>query len=420
MMKKNEVCRLCKSRDLGLIFKMPLSPPVDNFRKLDDEELSLPSFPMDLYMCNACHHAQLLDVVSQDILYGNYIYTSSSSPDLDKHFTCYVSRVLERLNLTKNSKILDIGSNDGLLLSKFKEKGFKVLGIDPSRYVASLALEKGIETEVGFLNVPLAAKVENTYGKADLITANNVFSHADDLREFAVCVHSLLADGGTFVFEVSYLKDMIDNFVMDYIYHEHLCYHSILPLKQFLASCQLKLIDVERIPTKGGSIRCYAVKSNDSRRPELVVDQLIAEEFQSGLYNRATYKELQRKFQEIREKLTEMCQLEISKGNRIAAYGASATSTVLNSLLGISQFISFVIDDNALRQGRFSPGYLTPVLGSEALMRYKPSLTIVSAWRFTNDIMRRNQQYLSSGGCFIVPLPNVRIESMQQTLSATR
>lgn len=408
MITKKDNCRLCGSRALDLIFKMPSSPPVDNFRKLEDKELALPSFPMDLFMCGSCHHAQLLDVVSPDILYGNYIYTSSSSPDLDKHFTSYASHVADRLKLPKNAKILDVGSNDGLLLSKFKAKGFQVLGVDPSQYVASLAQDSGIPTEVGFLNASLAAMLEKKYGKMDLVTANNVFSHADDLREFAVCVHSLLADGGTFVFEVSYLKDTIENFVIDYVYHEHLCYHSILPLKRFLESCQLKLIDVERIATKGGSIRCYAVKGTDARQPQPIIEEMIVEETKTGLYDRLTYKNLELRFQKIRSDLMEMIQKEIAKGNRVAAYGASATSTVLNALLGISGLLSFIVDDNVLRQGRFSPGYLTPVLSSEALVRYKPTLTVVSAWRFADDMIKRNQKYISSGGRFVVPLPILR------------
>ncbi|MBI3508839.1 MAG: class I SAM-dependent methyltransferase [Chlamydiia bacterium] len=390
--------------------KMPSSPPVDNFRKLEDDELSLPHFPMDLYMCKKCGHAQLLDVVSPDILYGNYIYTSSSSPDLDAHFTAYASHVAKQLKLAKGAHVLDVGSNDGLLLSKFKNLGFQVLGVDPSQYVASLAKASGIHTEVGFLNASLANKISEKYGKMDLVTANNVFSHADDLRGFALSVHALLKDTGTFVFEVSYLKDTVENLVLDYIYHEHLCYHSILPLQQFMQSCDLKLIDVERIATKGGSIRCYAIKATNPIAPSPTVEKMIAEEKKSGLYDAETYAKLEKKIDAIRSQLQEKIQQELAQGHRIAAYGASATSTVLNAMLGISDQISFIVDDNPLRQKRLSPGYFTPVLASDSLLKYQPSLTIISAWRFADAIMKKNQAYKNAGGKFLIPLPNLRVE----------
>lgn len=408
MITKKDNCRLCGSKKMTLVLKMPSCPPVDNFRKIGDSELNLPHFPMDLYMCGQCGHAQLLDVVSPDILYGNYIYTSSSSPDLDRHFTSYATHVVQRLKLPTAARVLDIGSNDGLLLSKFKEKGFEVLGVDPSRYVASLALKNGITTVVGFFNSKLVAQLISEYGKMDLVTANNVFSHADDLQDFARCVSQILADEGTFVFEVSYLKDLVDNFVVDYIYHEHLCYHSVLPLKLFLNDCGLKLVDVERVPTKGGSIRCYAKKNSNAVLPNPTVDEMIAEEKKSGLYNFETFQSLTTKIQSIRARLGQLLQKEIGAGNKIAAYGASATSTVLNSLLGMAEVISFIVDDNPERQNRLSPGYFTPVLSSSALIEQKPSVVVISAWRFAKNIIEKNQQYQQSGGRFIVPFPELR------------
>jgi SAM-dependent methyltransferase len=361
-------------------------------------------------MCRACGHAQLLDVVDPSILYGNYIYTSSSSTDLDRHFTGYAKRVTEYFQLQKNSKVLDVGSNDGLLLSKFKSLGMDVLGVDPSSYVASRAAERGIKTVVAFFNKTSVATLlgnENA-GGFDLITANNVFSHADNLREFAECVCQALAETGGFVFEVSYLKDLVDNLVIDYVYHEHLCHHSIKPLKQFLASCGLKLIDVERIATKGGSIRCYAVKDSNSRIPSPAVDEIICEEVASGLYELSTYHALKHKIDSISKDLQLILNDVLNQGGAIASYGASATSTVLTALLGINHLVSFIVDDNLLRQHRLSPGFMVPVLSSKDLVRYCPRLVVVSAWRFAEEIVAKNQKYLASGGAFLVPFPEIR------------
>jgi SAM-dependent methyltransferase len=406
--KTRDTCRLCNSREIDLIYKMPASPPVDNFRLVGDLEISLPKFPMDLYMCRACGHAQLLDVVDPEILYGNYIYTSSSSTDLDRHFSAYAKQAVDFFKLQPKAKVLDVGSNDGLLLSKFKNLDLTVYGIDPSSYVASKAAEKGIDTLVAFLNKNSVKKLIADFQSFDLVTANNVFSHADNLREFAECVFDVMSDTGAFIFEVSYLKDLVDNLVIDYVYHEHLCHHSIKPLKQFLASCGMKLINVERINTKGGSIRCYAVKSTNPVAAEPIVEQMIADEVASGLYKLSTYQALRSKIDAIAGELQVLLKNAVAKGGSVATYGASATSTVLNALLQIDPLVSFIVDDNALRQNRLSPGYMVPVLSSEALAKYQPACVVISAWRFADEIVKHNQKYLSAGGRFIVPLPELR------------
>lgn len=404
-----DTCRLCGSSKIDLIYKMPPCQPVDNFRFPGDHEISLPKFPMDLYMCFDCGHAQLLDVVDPVVLYGNYIYTSRSSSDLEKHFSGYASTVKNYFQLAQNDKVLDIGSNDGLLLSMFKKLGMTVLGIDPSEYVASRAKENGIRTLVAFFDKNSAHNLLATEGSFNLITANNVFSHADNLREFAESVYSLLSDDGGFVFEVSYLKDLVDNMVIDYVYHEHLCFHSIKPLKRFLSMCHLKLIDVERIATKGGSLRCYAVKESNPLLPEPIIDLMIHEEIDSGLYDLNTYKALKRKIEGITDELFLILSEVVSKGGKVASYGASATSTVLNAMLQINRFLSFIVDDNSLRQGRLSPGYMLPVISSRALEDFRPELVVISAWRFSDEIVAKNQDYLSSGGVFVIPFPQVRL-----------
>lgn len=409
MMYTRTTCRLCESEALTLIYKMPATPPVDNFRLPGEPEISLPSFPMDLYMCDACGHAQLLDVVDPQILYGNYIYTSSSSPDLDNHFRSYAERVSAYLHLRPEASILDVGSNDGLLLSKFKALGFEVLGIDPSAYVAAEAEARGIKTLVSFFDRSSVEKVLAAGGPFDLVTANNVFSHADNLREFATSVREVLAENGTFVFEVSYLKDLVENVVIDYVYHEHLCQHSVKPLKQFMAACGLRLINVERIPTKGGSIRCYAKKAEDPTQPEPVVESMIADEIGFGLYQKATYDRLKAHVDAIAAKLNAMLDETLARGGSVASYGASATTTVLNALLGIAGKISFIVDDNPLRQNRLGPGFFAPVLSSAALSDFRPDIVVLSAWRFADPILAKNEEYLSRGGCFIVPLPDIQV-----------
>ena len=402
-------CRLCESPEVNLVYKMPAMPPVDNFRPVGAPEVRLPKFPMDLYQCADCGHAQLLDVVDPNILYGNYIYTSGSSTDLDRHFTQYAEDVSKYFGLAADALVLDVGSNDGLLLSKFHALGVKVLGVDASSYVAARAAERGIETEVGFFEARMARHLLDTRGHFDVVTANNVFSHADALREFACCARSLLKPEGAFVFEVSYLKDLVEHKVIDYVYHEHLCHHSILPLQRFMASCGLKLIDVERVGTKGGSIRCYAARAESSRQPKSVVEAMIADEKAIGLYDPATYARLATAMDSVKTEVHAALKALTANGGKVAGYGASATSTVLTAMLEVDPQLSFVIDDNPLRQNRMSPGFVLPVLGSHSLVRERPAVVFLSAWRFAKEIIARNQAYLDDGGVFLVPLPHLEI-----------
>jgi SAM-dependent methyltransferase len=405
---KRKDCRLCGSSRVAEILKLPACPPVDNFRYVNETDRNLPCFPMDLYMCRDCGHAQLLDVVNPKILFGNYIYTSTSSPDLDSHFSNYCNSINSRIQIDEDRLVVDIGSNDGLLLSKFRDAGWRVQGIDPASEVAASAIEAGVPTLVSFLNEVAVARLLSTCGPANLVTANNVFSHADDLRGFANCVKKLLKPQGVFVFEVSYLLDMVQGKVFDYIYHEHLAHHSIAPLRKFFDSIGMRLFDVERVLTKGGSIRGFACNQESHWRNSTAIEDLIALEHQLALYEPTTYEKMQRFIFELGAKTRETID-RVAGSGPVAAYGANATSTVLSYSLGIANRISFVIDDNPSRQGRLCPGTGCPVLPKQCLVDKAPSITFVGAWRYADLIISKNSDYMRRGGLFLVPLPEFRL-----------
>ena len=390
---------------------MPLSPPVDKFFFAKDRNACFERFPMDMYLCNTCGHAQLLDVVSPEVLFGDYIYTSSSSPDLDTHFENYALDVIANQKLESDSFIVDVGSNDGLFLSKFSSRGFKVLGIEPADYPASLAIKRGIPTERTYLTSQSIAGILSTHGPADVVTANNVFSHNDDLRGFATNIRDLLKPNGMFVFEVSYLLSLVENRVADYIYHEHLAHHSVLPLKLFFESLNMKLVRVDRVNTKGGSIRGYACLQSSDYSVELSVDELISTEQNFGLYKHETYQELQNFYSHLKGELTSILEPIFVRGGLIASYGASATATVFNLMMDVDKYISFTIDDNQMRQARLTPSSRIPVVSREMLLVHMPEIVIISSWRFADMIINNNQEYLSRGGNFIVPQPSLKLVS---------
>ena len=256
-------CRLCFSDDLTKIFDMPSSQPVDNFRPPDSPLLHQDKYPMDLYQCQDCGHVQLLDVVSPDILYSNYIYTSSSSPDLLNHFNSYAAYLNSHIPNLSAKRILDVGCNDGLFLLCVSQFSKILSGIDPAPNVFNQRVFDGFNFYAGYLDgQSLRRNYSLSQNSFDVITANNVFSHADNLNDMLDCISFLLADDGYFCFEVSYLLDLVESKVIDYVYHEHLAYHSIQPLKKFLGRHDFNIIDIIRVPTKGGSIRVLCSSSS--------------------------------------------------------------------------------------------------------------------------------------------------------------
>lgn len=402
-------CRLCESTSVDLILNLTACPPVDSYLKASELIEDQECFPIDLYLCQNCGHAQLLDVVSPKLLFGNYIYTTASSPGLVSYFEGLANTLVSKLALKAGALAVDIGSNDGTLLSFLKKNGLSVLGVDPAKEIALAATERGIETIPDFFGPEIAAQIVEDKGKAGLVTANNVFAHADNLGNMADGVKVLLAADGVFAFEVSYLRDMLDGMVFDYVYHEHLSNHSVKPLKTFLKKHGLHLIDVEHTPSKGGTIRCYAQLDGGPRAEAASVESFIKSEEDAKLYSLDTYKEFTARIDALRDQVKAQLDEIKSQGKSIAGYGAAATATVLMYHFGLAKYIDFIIDDNPERQGRYSPGDHIPVVSSAALSEKKPDYVLILVWRFADMIIERNKDYIAAGGQFIIPVPELKV-----------
>jgi len=402
-------CRLCDSGKVSLAVKLTDCPPVDAFVTDAKRDQPQQTFPIDLYLCEDCSHAQLLDVVSPKLLFGDYIYTTASSPGLVEYFQHYAEHVTSKLGLRSGSRALDIGSNDGTLLSFFKARGLIVLGVDPAQEVAAAATAAGIETVPSFFNGEFAGRLYSERGSFELVTANNVFAHSDALGDMADGVRRLLSPTGVFVFEVSYLLDMVKNMIFDFIYHEHLSHHSVKPLQLFLTRHGLQLFDVERTPSKGGTIRCYAQLAHGKRSVSPEVSSLLCAEQEFGLHKLETYKAWSERIETAKIRLTTFLGQLSGEGKRVAGYGASATGTVLTHHFGLGKALDFIVDDNPLRQQRYSPGDHIPIVAAAELLVRKPAYVLILAWRFADMIVARNSEYLQQGGHFIIPLPELRI-----------
>jgi SAM-dependent methyltransferase len=361
--------------------------------------------PLDLFLCRACGHVQLLDVVDPFRLFARYVYKSATSPGLDDHFRRYADDVVSKCCIAPGALAVDVGSNDGTLLRHFGRHGLRVLGIDPAEGIARDATAAGIPTLNAFMDAATAARVRAESGVAQLVTANNVFAHNDQLGAMADAIASMLAADGVFVFEVSNLLDTIEGLVFDFIYHEHLCYHSVKPMDAFLRRHGMQLFDVERVASKGGSLRGSAQLIGGPRAVSARVTDFIAREEAAGLYLPETYHAYIARVNALREQTLDYLREARARGRSIAGYGASATVTTLLYHFQLGGLIDFIVDDNPIRHGTVSPGHHIPVLAPSALYERKPDIVVTLAWRFAEQMMRRHEEYLRRGGTFLVPLP---------------
>jgi SAM-dependent methyltransferase len=403
-------CRLCGGTDHELVLRLEPTPLADAYVPASrGREQQL--FPLDLFLCKGCGHSQLLDVIDPEVLYRDYIYVTTSSLGLAEHFGGYAASVLGKLGTSSHSLVVDVGSNDGTLLRHFKGRGMKVLGIEPAREIAASATRDGVETLPEFFGEALAREVRAKHGPASVITMNNLFANIDGLRDVASGVRALLAPDGVFVFETFYFVDYVKNLVFDFMYHEHLSYFTVQPLSRFFGSLGMEIIDVERVPTKGGSIRCMVQLAGGPRQPSPSVAACIAEENAMGIQQPGArvFRQYADRIEGCKRRVRQELDALKSAGKRVAAYGASATSTTLIYHFGLTGDLEFIVDDNPSRQGTVSPGCHIPVVPSTALLEKAPDAVVLLAWRYRDPILKRNRAYLERGGRFLIPLPEFSI-----------
>jgi SAM-dependent methyltransferase len=401
---------LCDSTELTKVFELTPTPPANSFVSREQLATKQTTYPLELFFCEDCAHLQLLIVVNPAELFENYIYVSGTSSGFIKHFADYATSCINTFGLSAGDLVIDIGSNDGTLLNFFKNKQLNILGIDPARMIAKQASKNGLETWSEFFNKSTTKKVLKIKGEASLITANNVFAHADNLVGIIENVRSLLKRDGVFVFEVSYLGAVFENTLFDTIYHEHLAYHSILPLVNFFNSNEMELFAADRVNTHGGSIRGMVQFKDGPNSINGSVQSLVEYEYGLGLNLSQTWVGYAKKINVLRKKLVNLVTSLRKAGKTLAGYGAPAKATTLMYHFNIGpNIIDFISDDAPLKQGLFTPGLHIPILSSNAIYERKPDYIILLAWNFAPQIIQHHQAYLNNGGHFIVPLPEVRI-----------
>ncbi len=404
-------CRLCGGRDLPIVLPMAPTPVADDYVDATRTGQPQPAFPLDLYQCQTCGHVQLLDVVDPDLLFGSYTYTTSVSLGSTEHFRRYADEIVDGLGLEAGCLAAEIGSNDGTLLRFFRDRGLRVVGVDAARGIAAQASSAGIPTTAAYFTSELARRIRADHGPAALVAANNVFAHADDLGDVADGIHELLADDGVFVFEVSYLVDIVERMLFDTVYHEHLCYHSIRPLHRFFGAHGMELFDVQRIGSKGGSIRGFAQPAGGPRPVRSIVGELMQMEGLRAFDRPAPFEDLRGRLQVTKQELVRLIDGLRAQGKTIAGYGASATVTTLTHYFDLGSRLAYLVDDNPRKHGTFSPGHHLPVHPSADLYTRRPDYVVVLAWAYADPILKKHGAFLEQGGRFVVPMPQVSVVS---------
>lgn len=407
--RHDTTCRLCGSHQISTVFHLTPTPPEDRF--VSKEQLHVPQdvYPLILALCEACGYLHLPYVLSPEISYPDYIYITKVTLGLRNHYQEYADEILAMMQPISGSLVVDLGSNDGSMLGAFKKRGMKVLGVEPAQAIGKSANDAGIPTIVEFFTDRVTEHIIRKHGKASIVTANYMYANIDDLVSFTSNVAKLLAEDGVFVVQTGHHPEQMKIKMFDYIYHEHFSYFTLKVLRYLFARCGLELIDAQKTSAKGGSIRTVAQLAGGRWPVSERVAEIIREEENAGMERADTYFEFAAEIERVKNKISDLLHKLKAEGKRMVGYGASHSTTTLTYHFGLAQFMEYLVDDNPIKKGLYSPGYHLPVFPSQKLYQDKPDYVIVLAWQYKEPIITRNKQFSEQGGIFIVPLPELKI-----------
>lgn len=389
-------CRSCESEDLLDVISLGLSPLANNLLNKNE---TCERFPLELKYCNKCKNCQLSYTVEPEKMFDDYLYVSSTASSFRKHFESAAKKYVDKFNLNKNSLVVDIGSNDGVFLKPIKELGCKIVGVEPAKNISKLANENGIFTLNNYFNTSSVDEILSKYGNADIVTASNVFAHSDDLKNITNETFRLLKENGTFIVEVQYLLNTLQDLTFDNIYHEHVNYWSLTSLNNFFKKLGFYVNSAERIETHGGSIRVYV---NRFENVENSVLEFLEIEKQNGLLEYSTYLEFKNNVEKIKLNVIKNLKNLKTKYSKIYAYGSPAKATTALNYFGIdNSLIECTIEDNQLKHNKIIPGVNIPIFSKNHCLNNLPNLIIVLAWNFFEEIKNNNKDLIEMGVKFL-------------------
>jgi SAM-dependent methyltransferase len=401
-------CRLCRTPLRHTFVDLGMSPLCESFVPADKLDAMEPYYPLHVLVCHECFLVQLREYVSPEHIFTEYAYFSSYSTSWVAHAKAYCEMIQRRLGLGANSFVIEIASNDGYLLQHFAPLGVPVLGIEPAANVAKVAQEKGIPTRVGFFGTRFAQQLVAEGYKADLVAANNVLAHVPDINDFVGGIRELLKPEGVATCEIPHLERLMADNQFDTIYHEHFSYLSVVAILRLADNHNLRLIDVEELPTHGGSLRIYLAHASSSHSTNPRVSVLLEREVALGFRAVEGYAGFSEKVKRTKRELLSFLIRAKNEGKKICGYGAPGKGNTLLNYCGIgTDFLDFTVDRNPYKHGRFTPGMHIPIHPVEAIDAARPDYLLILPWNLKDEIVRQMRHIGSWGGKFVVPIPSV-------------
>ncbi len=402
-------CRSCECSVLESVLDLGTTPLANALRTAEELDAPEERFPLHLVRCPQCSLLQITENVSAEKLFAHYFYRSSFSDAFLAHCKQLADRLIQERSLTAEHLVIDIASNDGYLLKFYQEQEISVLGIEPAKNIADIAVEQGIPTLHTFFTHEEAKKLAADGKKADVLHAHNVMPHVASQRDFAAGIQTLLKPEGIAVIEFAYGIDTINHTEFDQMYHEHMCYFSLTAFTYLCAQFGLEATKVERLSVHGGSLRVF-LQHAESAKPDESVRALMEEEKSWGVMTEAPYKAFAERVQILKKTMIELLQTLKAEGKRIAVYGASAKGSTLMNYFGITNtLVDYIVDRSTMKQGFYAPGTHLKIEPVEKLLEDQPDYLLLLTWNFVDEILAQQAEYRKRGGQFIVPVPEVRL-----------
>lgn len=387
-------CLLCRHNKVVQFLNLGLQPLANKYPATEEEFIKEDFFPLKIFFCTECKNVQLGTIISRERMFQDYYYLSSVNPGLVRHFEQFAQKIAHA------KFVVDIGSNDGILLKPLKKYHVKAIGVDPSVNVSKIANDAGLKTIVSFFNKQTAETIKKRYGKPDIIVASSIFTHLEDPHQFIKAVKSLMADNGKFIIEVEYIGNIIKHVQFERFYLDRIFYYSLTSLKHLFGQYEMQIVDVEKIEPHGGSIRVTVERESIKQAPSKRVAAILADEKKN-----LTLSKLKKFKQRVDSHIVAFrnkLERYKKKGLMIAGYSAPArVSTICNYGKIKPPLIEFIVDDSPLKQNRFSPGTHIPIVNRDFLKERRPDILVVFAYEYFDDIKKKTGGHYR----YLIPIP---------------
>jgi SAM-dependent methyltransferase len=408
--EKAPSCRLCAQPLTRTFVDLGMSPPCESYLRADQLDDPEAFYPLHVRICENCLLVQLPAYVAAEDVFSDYLYFSSYSTSWVAHAARFVSEMTDRLRLGPDSFVVEVASNDGYLLQHAVARGIRALGIEPAANVGEVARDKGVPTETMFLGEETGKDVAERHGKADLVVGNNVFAHVPDLLDFVQGLRALVADDGIVSLEFPHLLRLIEGRQYDTIYHEHYSYLTLRTAADALATGGLRVVDVQELPTHGGSLRVLAQPVETAGEPSDLVQKVLADEREAGLHSVEGHAGFARDVLAIKSDLVEFLVTAQREGKSVAGYGAPGKGNTLLNHCGIREdLLPFTVDRSPHKHGMYLPGTHIPIHPPERLAEVRPDYIVILPWNLREEIVHQLGYAREWGARFVVPIPRLEV-----------